>query len=100
LANIELEQIAKERQSNNGNGNEPERYCECAELITYGKRYPCPPGHDCNYTEARAGLVFKAAENATERIGDPVGSAAVGYQWTAEFIRQMDRLAFNAGLLR
>jgi hypothetical protein len=36
----------------------------------------------------------------TERIGDPIGSTALGYQWTAEFVRQMDRLAFNAGLLR
>jgi hypothetical protein len=100
LRDAELAQIAAGKHSNNGNGSEPERYCDCPELIIYGKRYPCPPGHDCNYAEARSALVFQAAENATERIGSPIGSAATGHKWTAEFIRQMDRLAFNAGLLR
>lgn len=100
LCDVELAQIAAAKHPNNGNGSEPERYCDCPELIIYGKRYPCPPGHDCDYAEARSALVFKAAEIATDGIGDPIGSAATGYKWTAEFIRQMDRLAFNAGLLR
>ena len=87
LVDIELAEIAAEKHPNNGSGIEPERYCHCPELIICGKRYPRPLGHDCNYAEARAGLTFEASQLAAERIGDPIGSAALGYQWTAELVR-------------
>jgi hypothetical protein len=55
---------------------------------------------DCEYVAARSALVFEAERIATAQVGDPTGSAALGKNWTAEFVRQMNRLAFNAGLLR
>jgi hypothetical protein len=93
LADIELQQIAKERHANNGNGSEPERRCWCLELIVNGKRIPCPPHHDCEYVAARSALVFEASRIATQRVGDPVGSAALDRQWTRVFNWEMTRLA-------
>ena len=102
LADIELGQLAKERHANNGNGaREPERVmCWCAEGIINGQRIPVHKPTDCEYVAARSALVYEASRIATGQVGDPVGSAAVGRKWTAEFNRAMDRLAFNAGLLR
>jgi len=56
LAYIELEQIAKERHSNNGNGSEPE-ICWCAEGIVNGRRVPVHRSSDCEYTARRSALV-------------------------------------------
>jgi hypothetical protein len=100
LCDAELAELARERLARNGNG-EPERViCQCAEGIINGQRMPVHRPADCKYAEARSALIFEASQIATERIGDPINSAAVGYKWTAEFVRQMDRLVFNAGLLR
>ena len=99
LADIELAEIAAAKH-NNGNGSEPERYCDCPELIIDGKRVPCPPGHDCEYVAGRSALVPEASRLATKSIGEPIGNAATGYRWTAEFVRILDRLAYSAGLLQ
>ena len=48
---------------------------------------------DGNYVAAQSALVWQAIRLTTERIGDPVGDALSGHKWTAEFVRQMDRLA-------
>lgn len=96
IADGEIEACKREREQKNGVHPlpvEPPRFCNCAELIINGKRFPIPPGHDCAYIKARAALVWQAVWLTTEKIGDPVGNALSGYRWTAEFVRQMDRLA-------
>jgi hypothetical protein len=98
LLDGEIERCKRERLRN-GSDEEP-RFCDCDELIINGKRMPCPPHHDCNYIKARSALVPEASRIATEKIGNPLRDAPLGYKWTAEFNRQMDRLSFNAGLLR
>jgi hypothetical protein len=98
LTDYELAAIAREKSKSNG--SEPERYCFCDELIVNGRRVPCPPGHDCEYVAARSALIFEASRIATERVGDPKGTAALGYAWSKEFNRAMDRLAYNAGLIK
>ena len=74
---------------------------KCNKILCHSKRFPCPPGQRLQvHAEARAGLVVEAWQIATDRIGDPIGNAVVGYQWTAESVRAVDRLSFNAGLLQ
>jgi hypothetical protein len=98
LGELELEQIAA---ASNGNGSAPERViCQCAESIINGRRVPVHQPSDCQYVRARSALICEACKVATERSGDPTGNATLGYEWTRIFVREMDRLAFNAGLLR
>jgi hypothetical protein len=95
----EREQCRQELAKKNGNGAEPERkICWCAEGIINGKRIAVHRPSDCEYVAQRSALVFAAARIATVRVGDPKGVSAVGYAWTKEFIRAMDRL--SAPLLR
>jgi hypothetical protein len=100
LCDAELVRIAAAKCANNGNGNERGRYCDCDELIVKGRRVPVPLGHDCEYTRKRSALIVEASRIATERVGDPKGSAALGRNWTRVFNFEMQRLAYNAGLLR
>lgn len=83
---------------NGGNGDHPQRYCECPEYLINGQRVPCPPRHSCKYTEARSALVPEASRLATREVGDPFKNASIGVIWGAEFNRQMDRLAYNANV--
>ena len=66
LADIELEEIAKERHAKNGNGSEPEpeiRWCD--EGIVNGRRVPIHTPADCEYTARRSALVYEAAKIVT-----------------------------------
>src|SRR6266478_2852064 len=69
----EEEAIAREKAKVNGNGEQPKRFCECAETLIHGKRCECSPWHDCRYTEQRSALCSEAARIATLKIGDPIG---------------------------
>jgi hypothetical protein len=98
-----LNELLCEREEENGNGSyhiPTKPPCYCDECVVNGRRQEVPIYHDCGYVAARSALVFEASKIATQRVGDATGSASLGYIWTAEFVRQMDRLAFNAGLLR
>jgi hypothetical protein len=100
LADLELEAI-RAAKSKDGNRSEPERVvCWCAEGIVNGRRVAVHRSSDCEYVAARSALVPEASRLATERIGEPIGNAATGYRWTAEFVRILDRLAYSAGLLQ
>ena len=83
--------------SSNGDGRV---VCWCDEGIVNGKRVAVHRSCDCDYVAARSALVPEAARLATEKIGNPIGCAQLGYAWTAELVRVMNRLAYNAGLLR
>ena len=101
MADLELEAISKERHAKNGNGRgEPRVMCWCSEGIVNGRRVAVHRPADCAYVAARSALVYKAARITTERVGDATGRNSLGYAWTNEFNRVMDRLAYNAGLLR
>ena len=101
LAEIELQQIAEERHAHNGNGSKPRKVkCWCDEGIINGKRMAIHHPADCEYTARRSALVYEATRITTERVGDATGRNSLGYAWTNEFNRVMDRLCFNAGLLR
>jgi hypothetical protein len=65
-----------------------------------GKRVVVHRPKDCEYTARRSALVYEAARITTERVGDATARNSLGYAWTNEFNRVMDRLAYNAGLLR
>jgi hypothetical protein len=81
LADIELAEIAAAKHNGNGDGGEPERViCWCAQGIVNGRRVPVHRPADSEYVAARSALVFEASPIATQRIGDPVGSAAGGYR--------------------
>jgi hypothetical protein len=68
----------------NGNGNQPARYCWCAELLdAHGNRLPCPPHHDCEYVAARSALVLDAETAALRMPGD----------FMRNFCREMERRA-------
>jgi hypothetical protein len=94
MADAELVAIAKAKAGANGNGAQSERYCQCDEYIINGKRVPCPPGHSCELTRKRSELVPEAVKLADSRV------TRNSPGWQSEFNRQMNRLAFNAGLLR
>ena len=100
LADIELQQISESKHKANGNGSEPRVICWCAEGMVGGRRVAVHRPADCEYTARRTALVYEASRITTERVGDPTGRNALGYAWTNEFNRVMDRLAYNAGLLR
>lgn len=80
LADIELEQITKERHANNGNGSERE-ICWWAEGIVNGRRVRVHRPSAGEYTARQSALVFEAERIANQRVGDPIGCAAVGYAW-------------------
>jgi hypothetical protein len=50
--------------------------------------------------ERLMGAVTEASRLATERIGDPIGNAATGHRWTAEFVRILDRLGVRKGFVQ
>jgi hypothetical protein len=101
LADIELQQISESKHKANGNGSEPERkICWCDEGKVNGRRVAIHTPTDCEYTARRSALVYEAARITTERVGNATGRNALGYKWTAEFVREVDRLAVNAGLLK
>lgn len=70
----------------------PERFCDCPELIIDGKRQPCPPHHNCQWTQARTALVREAAVAAPEKCGDPTGDKGLGRDWTKIFNADVKRL--------
>ena len=86
LSDGELAGIAKAKAAN-GNGNQPERYCDCLELLVNGKRVPCPPQHDCEYTRQRSELVPVAVALTNANV--PNDSA----RWARVFNTEMERLA-------
>src|SRR4029077_1001332 len=91
----EMRAVEREKIERHGNGSQPERYCDCRELLLDdGTRLPCPPLHDCAYVRERSRLVPEAVRRASERIGEPTGDdVAYGYRWTGAFNREMDRLS-------
>ena len=92
----ETEQIKREREKLESNGNDVQLQrviCGCAESLVNGKRVPVHRAEDCVYAAARSALIFQAAEIATRKIGDPVGDKLLGHRWTACFVKIMDRLA-------
>jgi hypothetical protein len=90
LLDGELDRIAREKLKLNGNHLKPP--CDCAECVIHGERVQMPEQHNCEYVRERSKLVGIAAAIATEKIGRPCGGE-VGARWTAEFVRQMDRLS-------
>ena len=74
------------------NGGQPERWCECPELIINGKRVPCPPHHDCDYVRKRSELVAIADRITSEGVGNKRGIVN-GYRWTRRFVTEMEKLA-------
>jgi len=101
LADLELAEIAEAKHKGNGNGSEPGRVrCWCDEGIINGQRLAVHRPCDCEYTARGTALVYEAEKIATQKVGDPTGNAATGYQWTAEYVKVMNRLAVQAGLLR
>lgn len=98
LADIELGQIAAAKH--NGNGSEERVICWCDEGTVNGRRVAVHRPADCEYVAALSALVYEASRITTERLGDPTGRNALGYVWAKEFNRVMNRLAFNAGLLK
>jgi hypothetical protein len=94
----EIEQCRQERAKKNGNGQDALRLCWCDEGVIHGKRMAVHRPADCEYVARRSALVPEASKIATERMGDPKGVSALGYAWTKEFNREMDRL--SAPLLR
>jgi hypothetical protein len=102
LYEAELAEIEKEKHARNGNGNgsEPRVMCWCDEGKVNGRRVAVHTPADCEYTARRSALVYEASRIATERVGDARGACVLGYKWTAEFVRVMNQLAFNAGLIK
>jgi len=96
---VEREQCRRELARKSGQkDHEPKRViCWCDEGVINGRRVVVHRPCDCQYTERRSALVPEAARITTEKIGEPIGDAATGYRWTAEFVRQMNRL--SAGCL-
>jgi len=94
LAEAELQALAHAKLKM-GNGNHRERYCDCPELIIDGRRVPYPVGRSSKYVAKRSALVSEASEIATVKVEDVTSKA-----WASAFNAAMDRLAYNAGLLR
>jgi hypothetical protein len=96
---IEDCRIAREKASGNGSdarvaSNGAQKICYCLETrMPDGTRRALHTEADCLYTAARSALVFSAATLAT-------ADGATGYDFTKLFAKEMERLAFNAGLLR
>jgi hypothetical protein len=92
MASIQREKIMKI----NGKGAE-ERFCDCAELVINGKRYPSPRFHNCWWVAEKNKLIPQAEKLATERVGQPPKDADgynnYGYRWTKIFVYELDRLA-------
>lgn len=77
--------------ANGSNGSEPEKFCGCDELVLNGKRLPCPPHHDCDYTRRRSELVEIAVANVTKRI--PFEPYRNGEKFTRAFAAEMEKVS-------
>jgi hypothetical protein len=99
----ECERRAVERETIiQRNGNEPQRFCSCAEILVNNVRQSCGRWHSCEYVEARNKLIPEAEKLATAQVGEPPDDNdkrnTYGYRWTKIFVYELDRLA--AALLK
>ena len=68
--------------------------CKCSEtLLSDGSRF-VGEGHDCEYVAKRNELIGTASASAYLATGQQEGP-----KFTAEFVRQMDRLASERGIV-
>jgi hypothetical protein len=102
ICDKEIEDCRIVREKANGNGShEPQpQYCHCAEYVINGKREPFPFGHSCEYVASRNWLIDDAVREANKRVGDPADDASLWQRWAAAYNSAMNRLCYNAGLLR
>jgi hypothetical protein len=100
MADAELCSIAKAKAGANGNSSHEPQYCHCVEYIINSKRAPFPVGHSCGYVAARNCCIDDAVREANKRVGDPGDDPSLWHRWVAAYNSAMNRLAYNAGLLR
>jgi len=93
LLDGELDRIESARIKKNGAGIRLKPACDCAECLIHGERVRMPEQHNCEYVRERSKLVGMALVIATQKIGDLEGNTKLSVKWTAEFVRQMDRLS-------
>lgn len=68
--------------------------CKCSEtVLSDGSRF-VGEGHDCGYVVKRNALITEASRAASALTGNEDGP-----KFTAEFVRQMDRLASEKGIV-
>ncbi len=85
--------------SQNGQDDEPARYCDCRQLVIRGVRQPAPRYHDCEYVRARNALIGEAeklvsfVEVVKPKQGSEEEITESRAKWTRCFSIAMDELA-------
>jgi hypothetical protein len=76
-------------------------YCSCQEIKdSKGNEYHrIPEWHNCDYIRKRNKLIKQAEEYAEQVTKDESGNVD-GYKFSYVFSSQMDKLAYETGLVR